>query len=64
MIAGADSAATEGGGNFLTSEDRLSRFQKMLNISTLPCSEVVLKTSSLNGTPIEALAIPLPNKRK
>ncbi len=54
IIAGTDSAATEGGGDFLTSEDQLSRFQKMLNVTTLPYFEVVLRTSNLNGTPINA----------
>lgn len=54
IIAGTDSAATEGGGNFLTSEDQLSRFQKMLHVTTLPYFEVILKTSNLNGTPIDA----------
>ncbi|HUV71321.1 MAG TPA: hypothetical protein VMW15_16815 [Terracidiphilus sp.] len=54
IIAGTDSAATEGGGNFLTSEDQLSRFQKMLHVATLPYFEVILKTSNLNGTPIDA----------
>jgi hypothetical protein len=53
IIAGTDSAATEGGGDFLTSEDQLSRFQKILHVNTLPFFEVVLKTSNLNGTPID-----------
>jgi hypothetical protein len=54
MIAGTDSAATEGGGDFLTSEDQLSRFQKTLHVATLPYFEAVLKTTNLNGTPIDA----------
>jgi hypothetical protein len=54
ILAGTDSAATEGAGDFLTSEDQLSRFQKMLHVSTLPYFEVVLKTSNLNGTPIDS----------
>jgi hypothetical protein len=57
IIAGTDSAATEGGGDFLTSEDQLSRFQKMINVTTLPYFEVVLKTSNLNGTPIDAKVV-------
>ena len=57
IIAGTDSAATEGGGDFLTSEDQLSRFQKMINATTLPYFEVVLKTSNLNGTPIDAKVV-------
>ena len=54
ILAGTDSAATEGAGDFLTSEDQLSRFQKMLHVTTLPYFEVVLKTSNLNGTPIDS----------
>ena len=54
ILAGTDSAATEGAGDFLTSEDQLSRFQKMLHVTTLPYFEVVLKTTNLNGTPIDA----------
>lgn len=54
ILAGTDSAATEGAGDFITSEDQLSRFQKMLNVTTLPYFEVVLKTTNLNGTPIDA----------
>ena len=57
IIAGTDSAATEGGGDFLTSEDQLSRLQKMLKVTTLPYFELVLKTSNLNGTPIDAKVV-------
>ncbi|HEV2486512.1 MAG TPA: hypothetical protein VGT08_13340 [Terracidiphilus sp.] len=54
ILAGTDSAATEGAGGFLTSEGQLSRFQKMLHVTTLPYFEVMLKTSNLNGTPIDS----------
>lgn len=54
ILAGTDSAATEGAGDFLTSEDQLSRFEKMLHVTTLPYFELVLKTTNLNGTPIDA----------
>ena len=57
IIASTDSAATEDGGDFLTSEDQLSRFQEMLLVATLPYFEVVLKTSNLNGIPIEAKVV-------
>lgn len=53
IIAGTDSAATEGGGVFLSSERQLSAFQRMLHVTTLPYFELVLKTSNLNGTPID-----------
>jgi hypothetical protein len=54
ILAGTDSAATEGAGDFLTSEDQLSRFEKVLHVTTLPYFELVLKTTNLNGTPIDA----------
>ena len=54
ILAGTDSAATEGAGDFITSEDQLSHFQKMLHVTTLPYFEAVLKTTNLNGTPIDA----------
>lgn len=57
VIAGTDSAATEGGGDFLTSEEQLTKLKKMLGVTTLPYFEVLLKTSSLNGTPIDAKVI-------
>jgi hypothetical protein len=53
LLAGTDSAATEGAGDFLTSEDRLSRFAKMLHVTRLPYFELVLKTSNLKGTPVD-----------
>jgi hypothetical protein len=53
ILAGTDSAATEGAGDFLTSEDQLSRLEKMLHVTTLPYFELVLKTTNLNGTPID-----------
>lgn len=57
IIAGTDSAATEGGGDFLTSEEQLSRLEKTLHVTTLPYFELVLKTTNLNGTPIDAKVI-------
>lgn len=57
VIAGTDSAATEGGGDFLTSEEQLTSLKKMLGVTTLPYFEVLLKTTSLNGTPIDAKVI-------
>lgn len=53
ILAGTDSVATEGVGEFLTSENQLARFQKMLNVAALPYFEVLLKTTRLNGTPID-----------
>ena len=54
IVAGTDSAATEGAGEFLTSEDQLARFQSVLHVTKLPYFEVLLQTTHLNGTPIDA----------
>jgi hypothetical protein len=54
ILAGTGSEATEGAGEFVTSEDQLARFHKMLHMSTLPYFEVLLKTTHLNGTPMDA----------
>lgn len=53
ILAGTDSAATEGAGDFITSESKLVRLRQMLHVTTLPYFEVLLKTTSLNGTPID-----------
>ena len=54
IIAGTGSEATEGAGEFVTSEDQLAHFQKLLHVTTLPYFEVLLKTTHLNGTPLDA----------
>jgi hypothetical protein len=54
IIAGTGSEATEGAGEFVTSEDQLAAFQRLLHGSTLPYFEVLLKTTHLNGTPLDA----------
>jgi hypothetical protein len=57
ILAGTDSQATEGAGEFLTSEGSLANFQKLLHVTTLPYFEVLLKTTHLNGTPMDAKII-------
>jgi hypothetical protein len=54
IIEGTGSEATEGAGDFLTSEDQLARFRKLLHVDKLPYFEVLLKTNILNGTPLDA----------
>ena len=54
IIAGTGSEATEGAGEFVTSEDQLANFQKLLHVTPLPYFEVLLKTTHLNGTPLDA----------
>lgn len=52
LIEGSSSEATEAGGDFLLSEDKLASFEKRLNTNKLPYFEVLLKTSEVRGTPI------------
>jgi hypothetical protein len=54
IIAGTGSEATEGAGEFVTSEDQLARFQNLLHVAALPYFQVLLKTTHLNGTPLDA----------
>ena len=57
IIAGTTSEATEAAGDFLTSEETLSRFQNRLHVRTFPYFEVLLKTVKLIGTPLSAEVI-------
>lgn len=57
ILAGTGSEATEAAGEFITSEDQLARFQSLLHVKTLPYFEVLLKTSHLNGTPMDATIV-------
>jgi len=50
IFAGTGSEATEAAGEFLTSEDSLANFLKILYVSELPCFEVSLKTTHRNHT--------------
>jgi len=52
LIDGTNSEATEAAGDFLLSEDQLSNFQKMLHVSEWPYFQVLLKVSSVRGTPL------------
>jgi hypothetical protein len=54
LIEGSSSEATEAGGDFLLSDDKLASFEKRLNVNKLPYFEVLLKTSEVRGTPITA----------
>jgi hypothetical protein len=57
IFAGTGSEATEAAGEFLTSEDSLASFLKLLHVSELPYLEVLLKTTHLNGTPMNATVV-------
>jgi len=54
LIEGTNAEATEAAGNFLLSEEELSRFKKTLQRSRLPYFEVLLKVSSVRSTPLTA----------
>lgn len=54
LIEGTSVEATEAGGNFLFSENRMQNLQKRLNVTTFPYFEVLLKTSQVSGTPLTA----------
>ena len=57
IIAGTGSEATEGAGEFVTSEEQLSNFQKLLHVGKLPYFEVLLKTTHLSATPLNSTVI-------
>jgi hypothetical protein len=52
LIDGTNAEATEAAGDFLLSEDQLSAFKRMLHVSELPYFQVLLKVSSVRGTPL------------
>jgi hypothetical protein len=54
LIEGTNAEATEAAGNFLLSEDQLSNFKQMLHVTKLPYFQVLLKVSSVRGTPFTA----------
>lgn len=54
LIEGTNAEATEAAGNFLLSEGQLASFKKMLHVSSLPYFQVLLKVSSVRGTPLAA----------
>ena len=54
LIEGTNAEATEAAGDFLLSEDQLSNFKKMLHAREVPYFEVLLKVSSVRGTPLTA----------
>jgi hypothetical protein len=53
IIEGTGSEATEGAGEFLTSEEQMARFRKLLRVDKLPYFELVLQTTLVNGTPMD-----------
>jgi len=54
IVAGTTSEATEAAGDFITSEESLHRFEDRLHAQALPYFELLLKTTKLVGTPLNA----------
>jgi|SRR5581483_2209864 len=52
LIQGTDAEATEAAGDFLLSGDKLAAFKKMLKVNRIPYFEVLLRVSSVPGTPL------------
>jgi hypothetical protein len=54
LIEGTSAEATEAAGDFLLSDDQLSAFRKLLHGYKFPYFDVLLKVSSVPGTPLSA----------
>ena len=54
ILAGTDSDATDAAAEFLTSEENMEKFRNTLHVKTFPYFEVLLKTSRLSGTSLNA----------
>jgi hypothetical protein len=54
LIEGTNAEATEAAGDFLLSDDQLSNFRKLLHGDKFPYFDVLLKVSSVPGTPLTA----------
>jgi hypothetical protein len=54
LIEGTDAEATEAAGDFLMSDEQLSGFKRLLHVQKFPYFEVLLKVSSVPGTPLTA----------
>jgi len=52
LIEGTNAEATEAAGDFLLSENQLSNFENVLHVTRFPYFEVLLKVSSVPGTPL------------
>ena len=54
IVAGTDSDASSAAAEFLTSEDQLQKFRKIIHADHFPYFEVLLKTSEVRGTSFNA----------
>lgn len=52
LIQGTDAEATEAAGDFLMSGEKLAAFKKNLHVNQFPYFEVLLRVSSVPGTPL------------
>jgi hypothetical protein len=55
LIEGTNDEAIEAGGDFLLSEERMSNFKKLLQMPKFPYFEILLKVSSVKGTPLTGM---------
>lgn len=54
IIEGTDAQATDGAGEFVTSERTMESFLKRLHTKQIPYFEILLRTTRLSGTPFDA----------
>ncbi|MGB8847308.1 MAG: hypothetical protein WCC73_16625, partial [Terracidiphilus sp.] len=54
IIEGTNAEATSAAGEFVTSEGAMSNFLKKLPGNKIPYFEILLKTSRMSGTPLQA----------
>ena len=54
VLAGTSSDATNAAAEFLTTEEQMDKFRKLLHVQTFPYFEVLLSTSQLSGTSFHA----------
>lgn len=54
ILAGTDSDATDAAAEFLVSEDQMEGFRNLLHAKTFPYFEILLQTSRLSGTSLNA----------
>jgi hypothetical protein len=57
LIEGTGAEATEAAGDFLLSESQLSNLKKTLNADRFPYFEVLLRVTSVEGTPLTATVV-------
>lgn len=57
LLDGTGAESVEAEGEFLLAENQLSNFQKQLHVDKLPYFEVLLKMSTVRGTPLDSTIV-------